>query len=30
MIFKEGKMVERIVGARSAQEFKSVIDKYLS
>jgi len=30
MIFKDGKMVERLVGARGAQEFKSIIDKYIS
>jgi len=30
MIFKDGKMVERLVGARSSQEFKSIIDKYIS
>ncbi|NSW90911.1 MAG: thioredoxin [Firmicutes bacterium] len=29
MLFKEGKMVERLVGARSKEEFKSIIDKYL-
>jgi thioredoxin 1 len=30
ILFKDGNMVERIVGARSAQEFKSIIDKHLS
>ncbi|HOJ10242.1 MAG TPA: thioredoxin [Clostridiales bacterium] len=28
-LFKDGKMVERIVGAKPAQEFKTIIDKYL-
>ena len=29
MLFKDGKMTERLIGARSKEELKSVIDKYL-
>jgi len=28
-LFKEGKIVEKIVGARNAQEFKTILDKYV-
>lgn len=30
ILFKDGQIVERIVGARSSQEFKSIIDKHIS
>lgn len=29
ILFKDGKIAERLVGARSKEELKSVIDKYL-